>query len=1770
LPYRYWIAAFLILFNLAGADARELPRGVAWLWEFADPVSVPPVVSGQIALVVTHDVAFGLRTSDGARLWETRLPANWRASDRPLLVGSQAILPACAGKVVALDLASGQQRWAVEAAKSAPELCAGRLVILEAGSLKALDPATGQVRWRLPGTGVADMAVNGHRILYIQEDKVGLWDLTAGRNLWRESDKGCSEVRLGPNIALAAGTDLVAREPSTGRRLWKLPTTDSFELLGDLVLAWADYQLQAVDARSGQRRWKSNLYAQHLASAGPNLIAASDGYGITLLDRKSGRPQPGLDHHFPPLYDGTRLLLAGQDGHLHIRDPRGRILPGMRNLWGASHQGGTGPQGWAGGKLTLLPAGSALLALGEGPGTVRMAAPTQLSLQVDSPQLPGKVRVGIEAQFARKLSLAVYRLPASPSTTAPTPSGPPLLTTSWQGPAGAETSRTTRAVEIKEPGTYLLELAGGQSKTRQQVVVTPLSLTVKLAPNQVLVQALDIVRQTPLVGALVEIARAEESGAIASGKTDGQGVASWQVADPLTGPLQVRLRRAAEELFFTVEPEPLPSQERIFLQTDRPLYRPGHEVHFKGLAAAGARGRQEPLAGRMVEIEVRDAADNPLLAQQLLTDQWGTFAGRLTLPVRPPLGRYRVSARLDVEREWAHLPFEVQEYRKPPFEVRLKPQSPLVRSGQPLIFDLQASYYFGGPVAGGKVVTTVRRATLTGLPSPGNPGYHHFADFDSETTTELGLDGTARLTIPTRPDSSDCEYLVDVEVTGPTGQVVEGSASALASPWPYGVYLLQESWLASGGQPLALKVVTLDRLARPHPGVVQLEAQKYGQRWETVAQSTIRTGRDGKGVFTWTPPKATGSYRVLATSPEVGAQGTPLDEVSYWVDGPGEGPRAERKLSAERSEYEIGETARLLFQVRQSGPALLTVEGDTLFLSRSFQAKAGAQLLTLPLPADFAPGVTVCISSLENRRLVRDQVVLRIPDTEHKLKLSLRSDRAEYRPGESARIELLVTDPQGQPVDADASLAVVDEALFALRPDQVPSLHETFFGPRANRVQTFLMEPRRDQVAGFQTVPSTPRVRKDFKDTAFWQANLLVSQGKASVSVPLPDNLTRWRATTRASTRAMQVGQATTTLVTNLPLMAQAVLPRFLVEGDACDLLAVISNRGPAAVDVDVELAATAGQLQTTSARLRNLPPDGQGRAESRLRVEEGALGRDPLPPRLEVLVKATSDGQPRESDAEQVSVPILPFGEPYAQGAAGLLAAGERHQESIRVPASLSQPKLELRLAGSPLAAVEGALDYLADYPYGCVEQTMSRFLPTLVAAQAMGDLGQFSPERKEKLAPMVEQGLSALYGYQHSDGGWGWWEQDQTHPYMTGYVISGLSMARRAGYTISDPVLSRGVSSARQQLQLLPPADTDSRVYLAWAMAVAGSPPSEELEKLSALPGLSTYSTALLALAWQSSGQPERAQPLLAELERRAISAGVGLAWPAKALTPHGWTDDDIEATSLAVRALLSANPDSSTARSAVLWLLSQRRKGQWKSTRDTAQAVMALLALARAGEGQRLSGELEVQWDGQTVGTVATGGAESLLQVPAGGLEPGEHRLALMASGGSAIYSYDLTGFKKERELVDLPSSSAGLRLVRTYVVEQPGQLLRWNRVVSPEILSVPSGQQVQVELEFDLPTAMEYLKLEDPRPAGFEVIEDSLDGTVPDRTEHRDAFSAFFFTGLPAGKHRFTYRMRAETPGEYRALPARIELMYHPARFGATPSQRVRVRRPGEAP
>ena len=109
------------------------------------------------------------------------------------------------------------------------------------------------------------------------------------------------------------------------------------------------------------------------------------------------------------------------------------------------------------------------------------------------------------------------------------------------------------------------------------------------------------------------------------------------------------------------------------------------------------------------------------------------------------------------------------------------------------------------------------------------------------------------------------------------------------------------------------------------------------------------------------------------------------------------------------------------------------------------------------------------------------------------------------------------------------------------------------------------------------------------------------------------------------------------------------------------------------------------------------------------------------------------------------------------------------------------------LRLTPSIAASLTGGVEYLIGYPYGCVEQTLSRILPDMQVRRALQSRGlpldAATTRKSGEIGLMVREGLARLARFQHTSGAWGWWEHDSDDPWMTAYVLVGLATARYRG---------------------------------------------------------------------------------------------------------------------------------------------------------------------------------------------------------------------------------------------------------------------------------------------------------------------------------------------------------------------------------------------------
>src|SRR5208282_3943127 len=166
------------------------------------------------------------------------------------------------------------------------------------------------------------------------------------------------------------------------------------------------------------------------------------------------------------------------------------------------------------------------------------------------------------------------------------------------------------------------------------------------------------------------------------------------------------------------------------------------------------------------------------------------------------------------------------------------------------------------------------------------------------------------------------------------------------------------------------------------------------------------------------------------------------------------------------------------------------------------------------------------------------------------------------------------------------------------------------------------------------------------------------------------------------------------------------------------------------------------------------------------------------------------------ESDAMEITLPVIPLGVRQSDAQSGSVAGADQEEKTIvTLPGNPDQssPTLDITISPSLAGSIFSALDYLTSYPYGCTEQTMSSFLPDIVVAQAMKDLQLQTTVDTPDLEQKIQAGMARLKDFQHSDGGWGWWKDDDSLVFMTAYVVSGFGQAHAAGYDVDSGSLSR-----------------------------------------------------------------------------------------------------------------------------------------------------------------------------------------------------------------------------------------------------------------------------------------------------------------------------------------------------------------------------------------
>lgn len=839
--------------------------------------------------------------------------------------------------------------------------------------------------------------------------------------------------------------------------------------------------------------------------------------------------------------------------------------------------------------------------------------------------------------------------------------------------------------------------------------------------------------------------------------------------------------------------------------------------------------------------------------------------------------------------------------------------------------------------------------------------------------------------------------------------------------------------------------------------------------------------------------------------------------------------------------------------------ALLWVSGTRLLAHRLVTLGTQSRSLSLPMERDWAPQATVSLRVLDGDQQVTTRDVVHALTPESVLKVAVDGVPDLVRPGERLTLGVHVADGTGRARPGCAIIfRIVDLADEANRPrrsqdgpwyqallpwagsgDGLPagtdSVYPVTDGMRwwtmgmpawswSNDIHAGIFSDRRYGHARHATL------RSDWRRLALWRTDLVTgADGRVGLDVTIPDRLTTWCLNAWVVADDGAIGDVMSETVSRLPAAGTLPVPAFVRAGDRIDLRPGVSRwgGGVARASLGLEVRTPDGPVLTT---LRQDATPATATRAAPITVPASGI--------LRCVLGTSVAGV--EVDRLQNDVPILPAGERQVRWQTITVDRSATIDPTtlIGTAGPTSSLKISLDLERSTMQVLAAAVDALLTHPHGCVEQTLSRFLPAVLAARAAGDAPGSGFDRA-RIAATAASGISRLIDLQRPDGGWGWFGGDTMHPALTALAVEGLATARDAGLPVPPRVLSAG-AGLLARLDAEPSRSAivgaiDLRLLANLARVAVDGPGSwlsaerVNLQRLvsGAIPLRDRCQAARLLIAAGDTSTATTALPGLLRACRPRRGDRESLLAAAEVLILSAAIDRDEKACAVLARDLLAARANDGDGTT-------------WGDTYVTALVVRALVLqpMARAAAPIRL----QVERPGQAAFAL-TADQPHLDWTAADVAARTPIRLTTTGSATCRV-RVEWIGPARQR----LGSDTARITL------DPPGRR-------AAAVFNATRGEAVTMTWVVRVLRDVDHACLSIPLPTGVTVLDGKCPGSVAIGMI-ADGWCAYL-TRLPAGEHRVELRVVANFAGDLACPPPRLWPMYgdDPGTITTTPGRWV---------
>ncbi|PNO63057.1 alpha-2-macroglobulin family protein [Aeromonas caviae] len=1261
----------------------------------------------------------------------------------------------------------------------------------------------------------------------------------------------------------------------------------------------------------------------------------------------------------------------------------------------------------------------------------------------------------------------------------------------------------------------------------------------------------------------------------------------------------LRLDGAALDLStFELGTQPWQAQQ-LYLFSGRDLYRPGERLDSE-ILLKGQDGQLLP--GMAVELEVKQPDGQLLEQKRLLPDNLGAAHYGLRLPDDAPLGRWTINLKTAAGSrfEW---PFLVEEFLPERLKLQLGkgPDGEVTSLDAALTLPLQGDYLYGAPASATKAKAEVKLSRAT-MPFT---QWQEFTLGDvllAEQTRDLeplnltlDVQGQGTFSLADELDNvralGPLEVAYRVSLSEPGGRAV--NRSRIQYGWPAGSQwpALKADFVADrveGGKPLPFQILNLDEQGQPVAGAVKVRlineyrdyywhyADGEGWKYEFNSQPYLEQEQtlqlDGKGPTPLTLQLAAGWYRLEVENSQGHQSSLRVEIGSYAWGGGGEQARPDKiAITLDKRAYQAGDKAKVTLVAPRPGKGLLLVEdGDGLRWWQRIELKGAGNdakdargefeipvspewlrhdlHISAQIAAPDSDSKPVSQKSVQSLRSV-GLVPLTLDREARRLPLTLSApDKAVPL----TRLEVTATstpNSQGRVV-----LAAVDRGVLNISDYRPLDPFEIFFGRKRFAQDLFdnygqVIPPQDGKLARLNYGGDRAPLKKGgalesrVEIAALWSGEVSFDEsGKAVIPLDLP-NFNGELALMALAWNEQQVGEAERAVKVVAPLVAEIGWPRFGARGD--ETRALVQLRNMSGEDQTLSLVWTLnGGLKAN------------GELPGTLSLKNGEEQWLTLP----LTVTGASGVASLQLAASGKDFAIsrdwtLPLRSPWpaeTRQRYQMLAPGQEMSFAPAELAGLDPANLQglLSLSGTPPWDPAAQWQALADYPYACLEQTLSRAWPYLLTTADERAVWRKPAEGKKAASEADVQRalLQRLQRLQLPSGGFGLWDgRSDEEQWLTAYAADYLLARKEAGDSVPEAMLNQALNRLQSYL-------TDSQYGERWSSAPEHSRLAYQAYSAYVLARVGKAPLATLRLIWEQQADHARSGLPLLHLSL-ALSAMGDEQNAAKALsralaTERGddylgdygspLRDQALELSLLRQHKLAAERWPALSAK--VADTLAHR---QWLSTQER----LALLRLARVDPA--------VDWQARVTSSLGSGSLSGSAPLQQGTPEALAASTVTNEGKGSLYVQRTLVGYPEQAPA----RISMGMSVTRSWF-NSDGQRFDPTKVKVGDLVVV----RLNVSSESAVPDAL----LVEMVPAGFELENPALGNSIKleelsiegkpawqsewnDYLKHQefrdDRYTAAL--DLSAGSNQqLVYLMRAVTPGRYQVPPTQVEDMYRP--------------------